>query len=72
MSTDDAVKKLLGIKKFEVRASEIVYYAVEVEAESREQALQMAHDGEIEFSPSSIYDGDFFEILEAVEVEVSK
>jgi hypothetical protein len=69
MSTEDAVKKLLGIKKFEVGAREIVYYAVVVEAESAEQALAMARDGEVDFPHSAIYDGDDFEITDAIEVE---
>lgn len=63
---NDAVKKLMGIRKYEVRASETVYYAVTVEAHSIEEAWELARSGEVEFSYDSVYDGDHFEIDDVV------
>lgn len=63
-----AVDKLMGIKEYEVYASETVYYVVKVKAESMEQARQMARDGDIQFNYSDVFDGDHFTIDDVVEV----
>lgn len=64
----EAVKKLMGIKKFKVYASETVYFAVEVEAKSREEAWELARSGEVDFPSDAIYDGNNFQLDEVEEV----
>lgn len=68
VEVNDAVKKLMGIKRFRVCASETVYYAVEVEAKSREEAWELARSGEVEFPYDSVHEGDNFTIDEVEEV----
>jgi len=71
MSDDNVVKavdKLMGIKEYEVLASETIYYSVKVKAESMEQAWEMAHSGDVEINYSDVYDGDHFQIDDVVEV----
>ena len=52
---------------FEIRASETVYYAIEVEANSEAEALAMANGGEVDWGDP--YDGDHFQI-DRVAIEV--
>lgn len=67
-NVEKAVDKLLGIKEYTVYASETIYYAVKVKAESMEQAWDMARDGDIEFNYSDVFDEDHFRIDVVVEV----
>ena len=55
------------MKKFMVYCSEIVYYAIEVEAETEKEAWQFIEDGMYEgkWEPD---DGDHFQIDEVVEL----
>lgn len=68
VDVDEAVKKLMGIKKFTVYASETVYFAVEVEAKSIEEAWELARSGEVGFPTDAIYDGNNFQLDEVEEV----
>ena len=67
-NVEKAVDKLLGIKEYTVYASETIYYAVKVKAESKEQAWDMARAGDIEFNYSDVFDGDHFRLDDVVEV----
>jgi len=62
VDVQQAVNKLLGLKTYTVDASELVYYSVEVQAYSLEEAWEKARSGEVSFPVESIYDGADFEI----------
>jgi len=62
VETQKAVDKLMGLKTYTVDASELVYYSVEIQAYSLEEAWEMARSGEVHYSVESIYDGADFEI----------
>ena len=51
---------------FEIRASETVFYSVEVEANSEAEALDMANGGEVDWGDP--YDGNSFQIDSVIEV----
>jgi hypothetical protein len=72
MSNDDvtekAVKKLLGVKRFTVYASETVYYSIEVEGKDEAEVMQRARDNEFEFPHDSVYDGSNFIVEEVEEI----
>jgi len=59
-----AVDKLLGLKTYTVDASELVYYSVEIQAYSLEEAWEKARSGEVHYSVESIYDGADFDIID--------
>ena len=67
VEVSEAVDKLMGIKTYEVQASETVYYAVTIKASSIEEAWEMVHRG-VDLPYDSIYDGDNFTIDDVVEV----
>ena len=62
VDVQEAVDKLLGLKTYIVDASELVYYSVEIQAYSLEEAWEKARSGEVSFPVEAIYDGDDFEI----------
>ena len=64
--TQIAVEKLLGKKKFDVSASELVYYSKIVWAHDEEDAIRIALDEG--FVNEDIFDGADFEINGAEEV----
>ena len=68
VEVSEAVDKLMGIKTYEVQASETVYYAVKIKASSIEEAWDMAHSGDVDLPYDAIYDGDNFTIDDVVEV----
>lgn len=57
-----AVDKLLGLKTYEVFASETVYYCVKIKAHNYEEACDLAHSDNMEFRYADIYEGDYFNI----------
>ena len=56
------------MKKYIVPASEVVYYEIEVEAESAEEAERLVQDGEIKINLKPVDSSDF-EVGEAQEVK---
>ena len=63
----DAAEKLLGKKRYEVFASELVYYAKIVWAYDEDEAEKIA--SEEGFNNEHIYDGDNFDISGVEELE---
>lgn len=70
--TDDkvteAVDKLLGLKTFEVFATETVYYAKKIQAYTLEEVYSLVDSGQVEFTNEDMYDGDNFSFDEVKEV----
>lgn len=64
VETQKAVDKLMGLKTYTVDASELVYYSVEIQAYSLEEAWEMARSGEVHYPVEAIYDGADFEIVD--------
>lgn len=57
------------MKKYILRCSEVVHYALEVEAKSEEEAKEMLFNGEVDFSYDNITDGYDFDCFDVEEVE---
>lgn len=57
------------MKKYILRCSEVVHYALEVEAESEEQAKEMLFNGEVDFSYDNITEGYDFDCFDVEEVK---
>ena len=52
--------------KYAIRASETVYYYIEVDADSHDDAIEKAR--EYTFTNDDIVDGDYFDIYDVIEL----
>lgn len=57
------------MNKYRLYASETVYYMVEVEAESEDEAKELVYEGQIDFDYKDITDGGDFNLDRIEEVK---
>ena len=55
--------------KYQISASETVYYLFEVEASDEDSACEMVYEGEADFDYTDVDDTDGFEINRIIEVK---
>ena len=58
------------MNKYRLYARETVYYMVEVEAESEDEARELVYDGQIDFDYKDITDGGDFNLDRIEEVKL--
>jgi hypothetical protein len=57
------------MKKYQIYASEIVYYMKDIESESEEELRSLIQSGDVMFDSKDIVDGGDFELINIEEIK---